>query len=252
MLLSLRKNGDEESRFLIWEIRETSARTSYRDQAIPETLRFGNHRAGITEIIRKLCHWRRTYYILYSEKIKSCKEAGLHYSNYFPHGTERKTVTVTEIFAGSKEDQHQSLCYSNSFPQEYYAVKFPLIITENNYPKHKRVCNNLSPMGDRFLSSAGGGRNCVLSMRVPNPSPVLDKNCAPMGPEILSSTGAGSGERLLRHFQTPALYWINFSLRPTKVKFGLATILCNGSRAKGNWKHPKGTRQKGTGREVKF
>ena len=27
-------------------------------------------------------------------------------------------------------------------------------------------------------------------MRVPNPSPVLDKNCAPMGPEILSSTGA--------------------------------------------------------------
>ena len=28
-------------------------------------------------------------------------------------------------------------------------------------------------------------------MRVPNPSPVLDKNCAPLGPEILSSTGAG-------------------------------------------------------------
>ena len=46
-------------------------------------------------------------------------------------------------------------------------------------------------MGDQFLSSAGTGRNCVLSMKVPNPSPVLDKNCAPMGPEILSSTGAG-------------------------------------------------------------
>ena len=28
-------------------------------------------------------------------------------------------------------------------------------------------------------------------MRVPNPSPVLDKNRAPMGPEILSSTRAG-------------------------------------------------------------
>ena len=28
-------------------------------------------------------------------------------------------------------------------------------------------------------------------MRVPNPSPVLDKNRAPMAPEILSSTGAG-------------------------------------------------------------
>ena len=28
-------------------------------------------------------------------------------------------------------------------------------------------------------------------MRLPDPSPVLDKNRAPMGPEILSSTGAG-------------------------------------------------------------
>ena len=27
-------------------------------------------------------------------------------------------------------------------------------------------------------------------MRLPNPSPVLDKNRAPMGPEFLSSTGA--------------------------------------------------------------
>ena len=36
----------------------------------------------------------------------------------------------------------------------------------------------------------GTGRNCALSMRVPNPSPVLDKIRAPMGPEILSSTGA--------------------------------------------------------------
>ena len=46
-------------------------------------------------------------------------------------------------------------------------------------------------MGDGFLSSAGAGGNCVLSMRVPNPSPVLDKNCAPMGPDISSSAGAG-------------------------------------------------------------
>ena len=31
----------------------------------------------------------------------------------------------------------------------------------------------------------------MVSMRVANPSPVLDKNRAPMGPEILSTTGAG-------------------------------------------------------------
>ena len=46
-------------------------------------------------------------------------------------------------------------------------------------------------MGDRFLSSAGAGGNRARPMRLPDPSPVLDKNRAPMGPEILSSAGAG-------------------------------------------------------------
>ena len=32
-------------------------------------------------------------------------------------------------------------------------------------------------------------------MRLPDPSPVLDKNPAPMGPEILSGTGAGGLEK---------------------------------------------------------
>ena len=45
-------------------------------------------------------------------------------------------------------------------------------------------------LGDRFLSSAGAGGNCARPMRLPDPSPVLDKNHAPMGPEILSGTGA--------------------------------------------------------------
>ena len=55
-------------------------------------------------------------------------------------------------------------------------------------------------MGDRFLSSAGAGGNCALSMRVPKCSPVLDKNCAPMRPEILSSTGAGVGRKAPKAF----------------------------------------------------
>ena len=51
-------------------------------------------------------------------------------------------------------------------------------------------------------------------MRLPNPSPVLDRNRAPMGPEILSSTGAGVWRKAPMAFiQTPVLYWINFSLR---------------------------------------
>ena len=55
-------------------------------------------------------------------------------------------------------------------------------------------------MGGRFLSNAGTGTNCVLSMRVPKPSPVPDKNCAPMGPEILSSAGAGVCRKAPRAF----------------------------------------------------
>ena len=49
---------------------------------------------------------------------------------------------------------------------------------------------NVKTLGDRFLSSAGAEKTCALPMRLPNPSPVLDKNRAPMGPDILSSTGA--------------------------------------------------------------
>ena len=45
--------------------------------------------------------------------------------------------------------------------------------------------------GDRFLSSAGAGGDCARPMRLPDPTPVLDKNRAPMGPEISSSTGGG-------------------------------------------------------------
>ena len=48
-----------------------------------------------------------------------------------------------------------------------------------------------SIMGVRFLSSAGAGGNCACLMRLPDPSPALDKNRAPMGPDILSSAGAG-------------------------------------------------------------
>ena len=71
----------------------------------------------------------------------------------------------------------------------------------------------------RLLQGYGSGwetafypANCSLPMRVSNPSPVLDKNSAPLGAELHPELGLGSGGRLLRHFQTPVLYWINFSL----------------------------------------
>ena len=46
-------------------------------------------------------------------------------------------------------------------------------------------------MGDQFLSIAGAGGNCARPMRLPNPSPVLDKNHAPKGPEIYPLLGLG-------------------------------------------------------------
>ena len=58
----------------------------------------------------KLICWARG---IYSENTKSCKETGLHYNIWIPHSSERKTVTVNEIFMASKEEQHQSLHYSN-------------------------------------------------------------------------------------------------------------------------------------------
>ena len=70
--------------------------------------------------------------ITYDTRTKNCKETRLHYSNLFPHGTERKTVTVAKVCLASKEEQQQSLHYHNYFPQELYAVKFPVIIAEKN------------------------------------------------------------------------------------------------------------------------
>ena len=50
-------------------------------------------------------------------------------------------------------------------------------------------------MRNHFLSSTGVGKSCVLLIRVPNPSPTLDKNLASMGPGILSSVGVGVSEK---------------------------------------------------------
>ena len=43
-------------------------------------------------------------------------------------------------------------------------------------------------VGDHIFSQCG---NCARPMRLPDPSPILDKNHAPIGSEFLSSTGAG-------------------------------------------------------------
>ena len=81
-------------------------------------------------------------------------------------------------------------------------------------------------VGDRFLSSAGTGKKCALSIRVPNPSPVLDKNRAPMGPELLSNTGAGvwrkapkrfpDSNSILDKFQSASMF-SELQTKPTRI-----------------------------------
>ena len=44
---------------------------------------------------------RITYH---TPKRKSCEDTGLHYNYEFLCGTERRTVTVTEVFVPSKEE----------------------------------------------------------------------------------------------------------------------------------------------------
>ena len=55
-------------------------------------------------------------------------------------------------------------------------------------------------MGDRLNIRCGYWENCALSMRVPNCSPVVDKDSAPTGPEILSSTGTGVWRKASKAF----------------------------------------------------
>ena len=74
-------------------------------------------------------------------------------------------------------------------------------------------------LGNQCLSSAGTGKNCALPMKVPNPSPGLDKDCTPMGPEMLSNTGSGvwrkafeafpNSTSVLDKFQSAIIVWNN-------------------------------------------
>ena len=64
-------------------------------------------------------------------------------------------------------------------------------------------------MGDRFLSSAGAGGNCA---RCQTPAQYWIKTVHPWVQKFYPVLGLRSGERLVWYFQTPALYWINFSL----------------------------------------
>ena len=80
-------------------------------------------------------------------------------------------------------------------------------------------------MGDRFLSGAGTGKSCALSMRVPNPSPALDKIRALVGPEILSSTVAGVWRKAPKGFQDSSSVLDKFQSASTKEQCNHGNII---------------------------
>ena len=86
----------------------------------------------------------------------------------------------------------------------------------NQHPSKLKFKQNL---GDQFLSSAGTERNCSSPMRLPDPSPVLDKNRAPMGPEIISSTGAGVCRKATMAFPDSSSVLDKFQSVKTQVRF---------------------------------
>ena len=80
----------------------------------------------------------------------------------------------------SKEGQQQSLHCSNESPKVFHAVKFAVMITDNDSPKQKPVCNNIVPNGIFVHADA-------WQQQLPRP-PVL----AP-APALAVAPGLGSG-----------------------------------------------------------
>ena len=68
-------------------------------------------------------------------------------------------------------------------------LSFPRLLGVSLPEKQGKSQKEKTRMANRFLSSKGVGKSCVLPIRAPNPSPTLDKNLASMGPGILSSVG---------------------------------------------------------------
>ena len=150
---------------------------------------------------------------------------------YFPCKLDRERET--QIDSPKKMSDLQHFGRNGRLSREKWAQQFVTrsgdsleFIPRKQYFHNVRVirASRLKPViGDRFLSSADTGKNCALSTRVPNPSPVLDKNRSPMGPEIVSSTGAGVWRKAPKGFPDSSSVLDKFQSNLRFAIFGLAT-----------------------------
>ena len=113
-----------------------------------------------------------------------------------------------------------------SFRVLFFPLMFPLtgaLKETASRGSQRSLAGPACTMGDRCLSSAGAGKCCALPMRLPNPSPVPDKNLAPISTEFYPVLGGVCGGVLLGHAQTTVLCWIN--LRPRYKSQSATTYL---------------------------
>ena len=135
------------------------------------------------------------------------QRGSLRFSAVVPIVCTPSSQCLRRIYGGVLRWQVQESCGKEFFVSESGDFRF------RRAPLELVCCFFRNLWETDFCPALVLGRIADLSMRVPNPSPILDKSCAPMGPEILSSTGAGVWRMALEGFQTPVPYWINFSLR---------------------------------------
>ena len=84
-------------------------------------------------------------------------------------------------------------------------------------------------VGDQFLPSAVARRGIVLALSgCQTPAQFWIKIVHPWVQRFYPMLRLGSGGRLLWHFQTPILYWINFSQQKGGAKALSLTHVCNG------------------------
>ena len=143
--------------------------------------------------LQQFIFFQMLFWSLFGElffSLRSCKSLSVIF-----HVSQGIFYDIWREFCGIFSDPQRQGSNIAGNISEYFRKKF---VAQNNYfvPKFAlQTCHfnfllaDGPSLGNRFLSSAGVGRVVHLPVRMPNPSPTLDKNLAPMGPGILSSIG---------------------------------------------------------------
>ena len=133
------------------------------------------------ERLRKELHWEHLL-------LKSAQKCWEQFEGECPKTAPRSVLRHGE---SPRIPQKHFLGHFLSTPSQF-AICTPRalmgeLLASTEQKAHREWHAPLLDLGDQFLSSAGVERTCALPMRVPNPSPILDRNSSTTGSDILSS-----------------------------------------------------------------